>query len=406
MPKIRRSNRIRTKKAVKLSKQSESPAKSTQKNDFNLKESAARLRSESESDQEELQNCFACKQTHPPIRRYPKTHWIQCDNCDEWWHLECACVSLEDSAKYGHYKISFSCALCVLKGSPWIQSNHLFSNATTTTENKLNHIKEPVITTKPYNPENQTSHTETCFEEVCKTDKDCFVIIDNIPSPKKFLSSVEIRKECRKFPDINRPKHSFSLSKGGIALQFENKKQVETSLQNWPEEAFGTQSSPHKARGTKVIKTGFVKNVRLSLPINEIVETYKKHCGVKFASRLYYRNSNRPMPVVKIEFLTEEDLQKAKSVVLEHQLNGKTAYLEEERRVKVIRCFNCHRFGHISRICTYSTRCGICASEEHTELDCTNPSKCANCEGDHTASSKNCPVYQQVFQLQRSNLLC
>ena len=112
------------------------------------------------------------------------------------------------------------------------------------------------------------------------------------------------------------------------------------------------------------------------------------------------------MPVVKIEFLTEEDLQKAKSVVLEHQLNGKTAYLEEERLVKVIRCFNCHRFGHISRICTYSTRCGICASEEHTELDCTNPSKCANCEGDHTASSKNFPVYQQVFQLQRSNLLC
>ena len=56
------------------------------------------------------------------------------------------------------------------------------------------------------------------------------------------------------------------------------------------------------------------------------------------------------MPVVKIEFLTEEDLQKGKSFVLEHQLNGKAAYLEEERRDKVIRCFICHRFGHISRI--------------------------------------------------------
>ena len=99
------------------------------------------------------------------------------------------------------------------------------------------------------------------------------------------------------------------MSKGGIALQFENKNQVEACLQNWPEEALGTQSSPHK--------TGFVKSVRLSVPINEIVETYKKHCGVKFASQLDYRNSNRPMSAVKIEFLTEEDLQK-KSVVLEH----------------------------------------------------------------------------------------
>ena len=36
----------------------------------------------------------------------------------------------------------------------------------------------------------------------------------------------------------------------------------------------------------------------------------------------------------------------------------------------------------------------------------TNPNKCANCEGNHTASSKICPVYQQVFQVQRTTLLC
>ena len=142
------------------------------------------------------------------------------------------------------------------------------------------------------------------------------------------------------------------------------------------------------------------------MSVNEIIGTFKKSCGVKSASRLYYRNSKRPMPVVKIEFLTEADLQKAKSVVIEQKLNGKSAYLEEERRVKVIRCYNCHRFRHISRICTYTTRCGFCASEEHTELDCTNPNKCANCEGNHTASSKICPVYQQVFQVQRTTLLC
>ena len=101
---------------MKLSKQSESPV-SVQKNEYDLKESAVRARSESESDQEELQNCIACKQTHPPIRRYPKTHWIQCDNSEEWWHFECACVSLEDSAKYGHYKKVFH-VLCVYSKGP------------------------------------------------------------------------------------------------------------------------------------------------------------------------------------------------------------------------------------------------------------------------------------------------
>ena len=403
MPKIRRSKRIQTKKVSKP-EQPESPTKNVQNFEFDVKASAAcKSETESESYQEKTQACFACTQKHPPIRRYPKTHWIQCDNCDEWWHLECACVSLEDSAKYGHYKISYSCALCVLRSSPWVKSNHLISDIKDTKEQKQKVVSN--TSTETYSSESP-SNTQTCSADSCKTDKDCFLVIDNIPSPKQFRSSVEIRKECNKFPDINKPKHSFSLPKGGIALQYENKSQVEISLQNWPEEAFGTDSAPHKARGIKEIKTGFEKNVHLSVSVNEIIGTFKKSCGVKSASRLFYRNSKRPMPVVKIEFLTEEDLQKAKSVVIEHKLNGKSAYLEEERRVKVIRCYNCHRFGHISRICTYTTRCGFCASEEHTELDCTNPNKCANCEGNHTASSKICPVYQQVFQVQRTTLLC
>ena len=136
MPKIRRSKRIQTKKVSKP-KQPESLTKNVQNYEFEVKASAAcKSETESESYQEKTQACFACTQKHPHIRRYPKTHWIQCDNCDEWWHLECACVSLEDSVKYGHYKISYSCALCVLRGSPWVKSNHLISDIIDTKEQK------------------------------------------------------------------------------------------------------------------------------------------------------------------------------------------------------------------------------------------------------------------------------
>ena len=65
------------------------------------------------------------------------------------------------------------------------------------------------------------------------------------------------------------------------------------------------------------------------------------------------------MPVVKIEFCSKEVLEKAKSVVLKFQLNGKAAYIEEERHIKIIRCYNCHRSGHIRKICIYTPRCGI-----------------------------------------------
>ena len=43
------------------------------------------------------------------------------------------------------------------------------------------------------------------------------------------------------------------------------------------------------------------------------------------------------MPSVKTEFCSKEVLKKAKSVILEFQLNGKAAYIEEERRIKIIR---------------------------------------------------------------------
>ena len=399
MPKIRRSTRIHSQNITK-SNQTEISNKTGHKNETEVKTFTCN-NSETASDSEESQECFACKQKYPPIRRYPENNWIQCDNCDEWWHVECACVTKEDNDKFIRYKIGYTCALCVLKGSPWIYSNHNLSAKHTNFTEPSQQIK-----TDRSNSNSKQTNSPEYIAETCKTDKDCFIVIDNIPSPKKYRSSVDIRKEIRKFPDIVKPTHSFSLSKGGIALQYEDKRQVDKTLQNWPEEAFGTESSPHKARGIKEIKSGFVKNISTSVSVKDIEEIFRKKCKVKLVSRLHYRNSRKPMPVVKIDFLSEEDLQKAKSVVLEFQINGKAAYIEEERRVKVIRCYNCHRFGHIRRICTYTPRCGICASEEHSELECTNPDKCANCEGGHTASSKYCPVYQQVFQLQRSSLLC
>ena len=57
------------------------------------------------------------------------------------------------------------------------------------------------------------------------------------------------------------------------------------------------------------------------MSLNEIIETFKKSCGVKSAPPLDYRNSKRPMPEVKIEFLTEEDIQKSKISCHRTQVN-------------------------------------------------------------------------------------
>ena len=61
MPRIRRSNRIQSKNSKQKSDNS--------KNEPSINSTVVEVETESETEQE-TQKCFACKQRHPPIRRY------------------------------------------------------------------------------------------------------------------------------------------------------------------------------------------------------------------------------------------------------------------------------------------------------------------------------------------------
>ena len=63
-------------------------------------------------------------------------------------------------------------------------------------------------------------------------------------------------------------------------------------------------------------------------------------------------------------------------------------------RNKPLICRNCHRYNHLKKYCRTSTPiCRICGTTEHTAEECqaTTPF-CVNCEGEHPAGSRDCPV--------------
>ena len=68
------------------------------------------------------------------------------------------------------------------------------------------------------------------------------------------------------------------------------------------------------------------------------------------------------------------------------------------------RCFNCQRFRHISTQCRSSRPiCEFC-SEHHRTDSCPNKLRsafCFNCCGHHVASSRECPVYQYDFEINK-----
>lgn len=65
-----------------------------------------------------------------------------------------------------------------------------------------------------------------------------------------------------------------------------------------------------------------------------------------------------------------------------------------------LRCFNCQKFGHGSVGCTNKPVCCNCGEGKH-ESTCTRSPICCNCQGNHAASSKDCPVWIKEKEIQR-----
>ena len=60
----------------------------------------------------------------------------------------------------------------------------------------------------------------------------------------------------------------------------------------------------------------------------------------------------------------------------------------------LMHCFNCNKFGHTSQCCKVAVKCPDCGKDKH-EGWCEGPKLCSNCNGPHTSSAKDCPVWQK-----------
>ena len=65
-----------------------------------------------------------------------------------------------------------------------------------------------------------------------------------------------------------------------------------------------------------------------------------------------------------------------------------------------LRCFKCQQYGHGQGTCKRETTCWRCGIEGHEGTDCKNETHCCNCQGNHMASSKECPVWKHEKHIQ------
>ena len=81
-------------------------------------------------------------------------------------------------------------------------------------------------------------------------------------------------------------------------------------------------------------------------------------------------------------------------------LHFRIRWEDPKKRGSLPQCFRCLEFGHHANFCKQQVRCRTCA-ETHDSRECpaptSHPPKCHNCQGDHLASSKDCPHRQRLL---------
>ena len=64
-------------------------------------------------------------------------------------------------------------------------------------------------------------------------------------------------------------------------------------------------------------------------------------------------------------------------------------------------CFRCQKCGHGKMNCKKELTCFRCGQTGHDGLECQEPHKCANCDGNHMATSRGCPLFLKEKEVQR-----
>ena len=234
--------------------------------------------------------------------------------------------------------------------------------------------------------------TKADIEAYKDIDPDLVVLIDGISNPYLFRNSSRIKAEvCKHYPGL-RIRDAYPLPAGGVCLVFHNKEDADLAKLPWPKSAFGSDKifphPPKKALShpSKLVVPGVPQNIS----IHTILDN---NTGIDLARRLIFNGH-----ITNTLVLTPVS-EEAAHFILKNGLKAEdiTYKAHPKRNTKIVRCFRCQQFGHISSRCTRShSTCGSCAGDHNSSQCKTKSHSCSNCGKNHPAWSPHCLHYKAI----------
>ena len=158
----------------------------------------------------------------------------------------------------------------------------------------------------------------------------------------------------------------------------------------------GINDVPEKAH--KVVAIG----VHQTISEDDIkTELAKNNVKINKVQRLKY--NGQPTRKVVIQFENEQDM---KIALYSGIYFGRIRIRCESYRTtpQVTQCYKCQGFNHIAKDCKNAQKCLRCVGA-HKSIECPDKNKdslklkCSNCNGEHVASSKECPKFKEQIKV-------
>lgn len=275
-----------------------------------------------------------------------------------------------------------------------VQKNkkHQITNEIRKLNNSLNAIDAPMDLSE-IDGENDTSTSSITIDE-----EKVFRFVGN--NLNAFRNPIELANEINK--NINFPKaiinKAFINNKNKNLYIITSDRNTIKHLQqhNWPKKSFISGIS--KALPGEKITYLAIRGVDTSIDIDE--EQFKETMLNKYKlfdlKRLTKKScNNKPLPILRAKCKETNYISVALSKGIQI---GYTSFRVSlwKSDPKPLQCKNCNAYEHHENECFSSLKCPLC-NDSHTLKECPNKEdqnllKCSNCDGNHPAFSKKCPV--------------
>ena len=352
------------------------------------------------------------------VRPRAKVLEIKCKKCDQVWHINC--VGLEGITEGAVSKLSkWNCPVC-LELPEKLKELEEDQNPLKMILTKMGEMQEQIhkleekVDTKitdqsgpkmQFNTAVQLGRVQQNVKQLVRnqvikpkpaatdTDKYDRTLLVRKYKDKNISDSKHIRRVLNKQYKKAIIDNVRTTVHGSIFMEFIDKETADMVLEDWKLELFGGNEGAVKLKPegpAAIIKHIYQDDITENNLVAAVKENYPDT-----EVELFKDKDKEFTGTVKVIFKSQDQLENAlkNRVDINQHLYAVDRW---EHRPRVVRCFNCHKFAHIARLCRHTgTICGKCSSTAHATKACTvTPAnyKCVHCGGNHETGSKVCEV--------------